>query len=66
MTKKQTFETAMKSLEKIVQELESGDLPIENALERFEAGMKLSKFCSDQLDDAEKKITMLVNTTKGQ
>ena len=57
---KQTFEQAMKKLEQIVQDLESGDQPLEKALNRFEEGMKLSKFCSKQLDETEKKVTVLL------
>lgn len=62
---KQTFEQAMKKLEHIVQELESGDQPLETALAKFEEGMKLSKFCSKQLDETEKKVTVLLQDQKG-
>lgn len=62
---KQTFEQAMKKLEKIVQELESSDQPLEKALAMFEEGMKLSKFCSKQLDETEKKVTVLLQDQKG-
>ncbi|MBW1698251.1 MAG: exodeoxyribonuclease VII small subunit [Deltaproteobacteria bacterium] len=55
-----TFEDAMKELEQIVQELESGDLPLEKALKKFEDGVELSKFCSRKLDETEKKITILL------
>jgi exodeoxyribonuclease VII small subunit len=65
MAKKQTFEDAMESLENIVQELESGDLSLERAMERFEEGVKLSKYCSDKLDETEKKITLLTGTADG-
>jgi len=51
---KQTFENAMKRLENIVQDLESGDLSLDEALKKFQEGMKLSKFCSDKLDESEK------------
>ncbi|QTA80426.1 Exodeoxyribonuclease VII, small subunit [Desulfonema limicola] len=59
MAVKQTFEKAMKQLEDIVHELESGDLSLENAMKKFEEGIQLSKFCSKKLDETEKKITML-------
>jgi exodeoxyribonuclease VII small subunit len=59
MAKKKSFEDAMESLEKIVHELESGDLSLEKAMERFEEGIKLSKFCAAKLDETEKKITLL-------
>jgi exodeoxyribonuclease VII small subunit len=63
MAKKQTFENAMETLENIVQELESGDLALEKAMQRFEEGTKLSKFCSDKLDETEKKITLLTGNS---
>jgi len=63
--KKQTFEAAMQTLETIVQELESGDLALEKAMQRFEEGVKLSKFCSTKLDETEKKITLLTANADG-
>jgi len=57
---KQTFEKAMDKLEKIVQELESADLPLEKAIKKFEEGVQLSKFCSEKLDETEKRITILL------
>ena len=63
---KQTFEKAMEKLEKIVQELESADLPLEKAIKKFEEGVQLSKFCSDKLDETEKKITILLKDQNGQ
>ncbi|MFP4225425.1 MAG: exodeoxyribonuclease VII small subunit [Desulfobacterales bacterium] len=62
---KKTFEDAMTQLEKIVQELESGDLPLEKALKKFEEGVNLSKFCFDKLEETEKKITMLTADQDG-
>ena len=62
---KQTFEKAMKKLEQIVQELESGDLPLEKTITKFEEGVKLSKFCSNKLDETEKKVTILMQDTEG-
>ncbi|HAY39400.1 MAG TPA: exodeoxyribonuclease VII small subunit [Desulfobacteraceae bacterium] len=56
----QTFEKAMNKLEQIVQELESADLPLEKAIKKFEEGVQLSKFCSEKLDETEKRITMLL------
>jgi exodeoxyribonuclease VII small subunit len=55
----------MKQLERIVQELESGDLPLEKAIKKFEEGIKLSKLCSQKLDETEKKITILLQNTEG-
>jgi exodeoxyribonuclease VII small subunit len=57
---KQTFEKAMDKLEKIVQELESNDLTLEKAIKKFEEGVQLSKFCSEKLDETEKRITILL------
>jgi len=62
---KQTFEQAMKQLEQIVQELESGDQPLETAIEKFEEGVKLSKFCTQKLDETEKRITILLKDQEG-
>lgn len=62
---KQTFENAMKQLEQIVKELETGDLPLEKALQRFEEGMKLSRFCSQKLEETEKRVTLLMKDPEG-
>jgi exodeoxyribonuclease VII small subunit len=63
---KQTFEKAMEKLEKIVQELESADLPLEKAINKFEEGVQLSKFCSEKLDETEKRITILLKDQNGK
>jgi exodeoxyribonuclease VII small subunit len=63
---KMNFESALKQLEEIVSQLESGDLPLEEALKKFEEGMKLSKFCSQKLDETEKRITQLIQQADGQ
>ena len=57
---KLNFEVAIKSLEQIVQELEKGDLNLDDSVSRFEQGIKISKECSKILEEAEKKITILV------
>ena len=62
---KATFEQSMKKLEQTVQELESGDLPLEEAMQKFEEGIKLSRLCSEKLDETEKKITLLLQDQKG-
>lgn len=62
---KMTFEDSMKQLEKIVEELEAGDLPLEKALKKFEEGVRLSKFCFDKLEETEKKITVLLKDQNG-
>ena len=51
----------MKKLEEIANELEKGNLSLDESVNKFEEGMKLSKKCSDFLNSAEKKITMLIN-----
>lgn len=63
--RKKSFEKAMAELEAIVQELESGNMPLEKAISKYEEGMQLSKFCTQKLDEAEKKITLLVKTSNG-
>ncbi|HKW98535.1 MAG TPA: exodeoxyribonuclease VII small subunit [Bryobacteraceae bacterium] len=55
-----TFETALDELEKVVKELEAGDLPLERSLELFEKGMALSETCRKQLEDAETRVEMLI------
>ncbi|MCP4668049.1 MAG: exodeoxyribonuclease VII small subunit [Deltaproteobacteria bacterium] len=60
------FEDAMERLEEIVQGLEDGDVPLEGALKSFEEGMKLVKFCSQKLEEAEKKVTLLVEESSGK
>ena len=63
---KKTFEQSMKQLEQIVQELESGDLPLEKAIKKFEEGIQLSKYCSQELDKTEKKISILLEDSAGK
>ena len=55
----------MSLLEKIVEELEAGELPLEKALKKFEEGIRLSKFCTDTLDETEKKVMALIRTPDG-
>ncbi len=62
---KTTFEESMKRLEEIVQRLESGEMPLEDSLQVFEEGMQLVAFCSRKLDEAEKKVTLLVRKQEG-
>lgn len=54
-----TFEAGLDQLEAIVKEMESGDLPLERALELFERGTKLSEACRKQLEEAETRIEIL-------
>lgn len=60
-----SFEDTMKQLEQIVTELEKNDLDLDTSVTKFEEGMKLSKQCSQMLDDAEKRISILVNSEDG-
>ena len=59
------FESALKSLEEIVTQLEAGDLALDKALELFEEGVGISRFCSSKLDEAERKVEILVKTADG-
>ena len=56
-----SFEESMKKLDEIATELESGDLSLDSAMSKFEEGIKLSKKCNNMLEEAEKKITILIN-----
>ena len=56
----ETFETSLDELEKVVRELEGGDLPLERSLELFERGMALSDLCRQQLEAAETRVEMLI------
>jgi exodeoxyribonuclease VII small subunit len=59
------FESALKSLEEIVGQLEAGDLTLDRALELFEEGIRVSRFCSSKLDEAERKVEVLIKTVDG-
>ncbi len=60
-----TFEETIDELEKIVADLESGDLTLDESMKKFEEGMKASKHCTEILDKAEKKIvTVLEKNSK--
>lgn len=56
------FEDAMKSLEQIASELEKGNLNLDQSVTKFEEGMKLSRICNKILEDAEKRITILIKS----
>lgn len=60
MSQELKFEEAMKQLEQIATELEKGDLNLDESVNKFEEGMNLSKACSQMLEEAEKKITILI------
>ncbi len=59
------FETALERLEEIVKELESGDLPLEQSLKLFEEGIKLSRICNKRLEDAERRVEILLKDKGG-
>ncbi|MFC4302639.1 exodeoxyribonuclease VII small subunit [Cohnella boryungensis] len=60
-----TFELAMEKLEVIVAKLESGDVPLETAIELFQEGMSLSRLCGQKLEQVERRIEMLVEGEAG-
>jgi len=60
------FEDALARLETIVAELERGDLPLNDSLKMFEEGIKLSKTCLKMLDDAERKVEIMVQDKDGK
>jgi exodeoxyribonuclease VII small subunit len=59
------FEHALERLEEIVGELEKGDLPLEQSLKLFEEGIKLSRICSKRLEEAERKVEVLLKDRSG-
>ncbi len=59
------FEKALERLEKIVEELEAGDIPLEDALKKYEEGVRLSRLCAEKLTQAEKKIQILTKSLGG-
>ncbi|MBP9864888.1 MAG: exodeoxyribonuclease VII small subunit [Candidatus Omnitrophica bacterium] len=61
-----SFEKALEKLEKIVGELETGNVSLEDALSRYEEGIKLSRLCQEKLAQAEKKIEVLSKSVKGE
>jgi exodeoxyribonuclease VII small subunit len=64
--KKEKFEEALQKLEAIVARMEEGDLPLEETLKAFEEGVKLAKFCTTKLDEAERKVEMLIRDQEGK
>jgi exodeoxyribonuclease VII small subunit len=59
------FEAALTRLEDIVQELEKGDIPLDQSLKLFEEGIKLSRICNKRLEDAERKVEILMKDKDG-
>ena len=60
------FEEALTRLEGIVKELEKGELSLESSLARYEQGVRLAKYCSGKLEEAEKRIELLQVTESGE
>jgi exodeoxyribonuclease VII small subunit len=61
--KNMNFEEALKKLEETVEQLETGDLPLEKALEVFETGIKMSRICTKKLEEAEQKVELLLGVS---
>ena len=60
------FEEALKKLEKIVEDLEKGDLTLDEALKKYQEGIELSRACSQRLESAKKKIEVISKNKKGE
>ena len=65
-TRANEFEKAFQQLEKIVQRLESEELPLDESLQLFEEGIRLSRFCNQKLEEVEKKIELILADANGQ
>jgi exodeoxyribonuclease VII small subunit len=61
-----SFEASLEALEEIVHQLESGDLPLEKSLELFEDGIRLSRQCQERLNQAERRIEVLLRDNQGR
>ncbi len=64
--KKFNLEKSLSDLEELVEELESGDLPLEKAMKKFEEGIKLTRGCQNALKDAEQKVEILLQSAGGE
>lgn len=65
MSETPDFESALKRLEEIVKKLENGELSLDSALQLFEEGIKLSRFCHTKLEEAERRVEILVKNSSG-
>jgi exodeoxyribonuclease VII small subunit len=61
-----SFEASLEALEEIVHQLENGDLPLEKSLELFEDGIRLSRQCQERLNQAERRIEVLLRDNQGR
>ena len=66
MPKKSSFEKALNRLEEIVNQLESGELSLDESLKIFQEGIELSRFCTKKLQDAETKVKKLIKDSSGK
>ena len=66
MANKINLEKSLADLEALVEELESGDLPLDKAMKKFEEGIKLTRGCQQALKDAEQKVEILLKSTGGE
>ena len=64
--KTKTFETQLAALERVVRELERGDLPLAESQKLFEEGVRLSRECQERLDQAERRIEVLLRDSEGR
>jgi exodeoxyribonuclease VII small subunit len=64
--KPKSFEASLEALEQIVHQLENGDLPLEKSLELFEDGIRLSRQCQERLNQAERRIEILLRDNQGR
>jgi exodeoxyribonuclease VII small subunit len=62
----QSFEAALKRLEEVLDALEHGDLPLEEAMAVFEEGVRLVRFCHQKLDEVEKRVELLLKDERGR
>ena len=65
-SKEVPFEAALKKLETIVENLENGELSLEDALKAYEEGVRMANFCTKRLTEAEKKVEVLMKTNPGK
>jgi exodeoxyribonuclease VII small subunit len=65
-TQSRSFEASLEALEEIVRKLERGDLPLEESLELFEQGIRLSRECQERLSQAERRIEVLMRDSQGR
>lgn len=66
MAESLAFEKALEKLERIVEDLESGDVKLDDALKKYEEGVRLSRACQQKLEQAEKKIEILSRSLEGE